>query len=146
MESSSATWVELETNIPRWGTLLRMFRRLEDRGEVRGGRFVGGAFRGEQFALPEVPDSLRAANSRKDHHAVTIAGADPMNLIGILVAGERIHAVHGRSFVFSTEEIERPMPVAAARVHHLRQRDRAEWNAPTRAANQSRQSSLFGGS
>ena len=138
--------VELETNIPRWGTLLRMFRRLEDRGEVRGGRFVGGAFRGEQFALPEVPDSLRAANSRKDHHAVTIAGADPMNLIGIIVAGERIHAMPGRYFVFSTEEIERPMPVAAATVHHLRQRDRAEWNAPTRAANQSRQASLFGGS
>ncbi|WP_348263859.1 DEAD/DEAH box helicase [Telmatobacter sp. DSM 110680] len=136
--------VELESNIPRWGTLLRMFRRLEDRGEVRGGRFVAGGFRGEQFALPEVIDSLRATNSRKDHHAVSIAGADPMNLIGILVAGERIHAVPGRSFVFSTEEIEKPMPVAAAPVHRLGQRDRGERNALTRAANQSQQVSLFG--
>jgi ATP-dependent helicase Lhr and Lhr-like helicase len=48
----------LESNIPRWGTLLRMFRRLEDRGQVRGGRFVSG-FGGEQFALPEVLQSLR---------------------------------------------------------------------------------------
>ena len=99
--------VALETNIPRWGALLRMFRRLEDRGEVRGGRFVGGGFRGEQFALPEVTESLRAASSRNDHHAVTIAGADPMNLIGVLVPGERIHAVPGRSFVFSTEQIDK---------------------------------------
>ena len=47
-----------ESNIPRWGILLRMFRRLEDRGLVRGGRFVSG-FGGEQFALPEVLDSLQ---------------------------------------------------------------------------------------
>ena len=46
--------VALENNVPRWGVLLRMFRRLEDRGEVRGGRFVNG-YRGEQFALPDVP-------------------------------------------------------------------------------------------
>ena len=113
--------VALETNIPRWGTLLRMFRRLEDRGEVRGGRFVGGGFRGEQFALPEVPESLRAASNRKDHQAVTIAGADPMNLIGILVDGDRIHAVPGRSFVFSSDEIEKPFPAASASVFHPRQ-------------------------
>ena len=51
--------VARESNIPRWGALLRMLRRLEDRGEVRGGRFVSG-FGGEQFALPEAVESLRA--------------------------------------------------------------------------------------
>jgi ATP-dependent helicase Lhr and Lhr-like helicase len=136
--------VALETNIPRWGVLLRMFRRLEDRGEVRGGRFVGGGFRGEQFALPEVPDSLRAANSRKDHHVVTIAGADPMNLIGVLVPGERIHAVPGRSFVFSTAETEKPVPAASSSIHQLRQRVHAERPATIGPSKQSRQVSLFG--
>ena len=138
--------VALETNIPRWGVLLRMFRRLEDRGEVRGGRFVGGGFRGEQFALPEVTESLRAASARNDHHAVTIAGADPMNLIGVLVPGERIHAVPGRSFVFSTEQIDKLTPVDPNPFHHLRQRERTERPATMRPANQSRQVSLFGGS
>ena len=51
-----------ESNAPRWGVLLRMLRRLEDRGQIRGGRFVAG-FSGEQFALPEVFDSLRSAEN-----------------------------------------------------------------------------------
>jgi ATP-dependent Lhr-like helicase len=89
-----------ESNIPRWGVLLRMLRRLEDRGEVRGGRFVNG-FGGEQFALPPVVESLRAAQTRNPRDNIAIAGADPMNLIGILVAGERVPAVPGRSFVYS---------------------------------------------
>ena len=86
-------------NVPRWGVLLRMFRRLEDRGEVRGGRFVNG-YRGEQFALPDVPPSLRATRGRQDRRAVTISGADPMNLVGILVPGDRIHAVPGGPLCF----------------------------------------------
>ncbi len=86
-----------ESNLPRWGVMLRMLRRLEDRGEVRGGRFVAG-FGGEQFALPEVVDSLRAVGQFKK--SITIAGADPMNLAGILIPGERVPAVPGRTFVF----------------------------------------------
>ena len=92
----------LESNNPRWGILLHMLRRLEDRGEVRGGRFVGG-FGGEQFALPDVLDSLRADKNRELKADVTIAGADPLNLIGILVPGERVPAVPGRSFVITNE-------------------------------------------
>ena len=88
-----------ESNIPRWGALLRMLRRLEDRGEVRGGRFVSG-FGGEQFALPEAVESLRAARTRSYPEAITIAGADPMNLIGILVPGDRVPAVAGRTFIY----------------------------------------------
>jgi ATP-dependent helicase Lhr and Lhr-like helicase len=89
--------VARESNIPKWGVLLRMLRRLEDRGEVRGGRFVSG-FGGEQFALPHAVDSLRAARHREMRETVTIAGADPMNLAGILFPGERVPAVPGKSF------------------------------------------------
>jgi ATP-dependent Lhr-like helicase len=134
----------LETNVPRWGLLLRMFRRLEDRGEVRGGRFVNG-FRGEQFALPEVPESLRASRSRQDHHAVTISGADPMNLVGILVPGDRTHAVPGRSFVFPAEQIAESAPVTSLPPRHLRQRSDMRQAKAVRLEKPSRQVSLFGG-
>ena len=95
----------LESNIPRWGALLRMLRRLEDRGEVRGGRFVSG-FGGEQFALPEVLESLHATKDRELKVDVTIAGADPLNLIGLLVPGERVPAVPGRAFVLTSDMLE----------------------------------------
>jgi ATP-dependent Lhr-like helicase len=91
--------VARESNIPRWGVLLGMLRRLEDRGEVRGGRFVSG-FSGEQFALHEAVDGLRAARDRHDQESITLAGADPMNLTGILVPGERVPAVSGRSLIY----------------------------------------------
>jgi ATP-dependent Lhr-like helicase len=89
-----------ETNLPRWRELQIGFRRLEDRAEVRGGRFVDG-FLGEQFALPVAVESLRA--SRKlplTGERVTIAAADPLNLVGIVVTGERIPAISGRNVTF----------------------------------------------
>ena len=91
--------VARESNVPRWGALLRMLRRLEDRGEVRGGRFVTG-FGGEQFALPEAVESLRAWRHRNSQAAVTVAGADPMNLASIIVPGERVAAVPGRTITY----------------------------------------------
>ena len=97
----------LESNIPRWGILLRMLRRLEDRGLVRGGRFVSG-FGGEQFALPDVLDSLHAIRNHEPKGDVTIAGADPVNLIGVLIPGERTHAVQGRVFVIKSNMLEQP--------------------------------------
>ena len=79
--------------------LLPVLRRLEARGEIRGGRFVSGPF-GEQYALPEAVDSLRAARretaARANEAPVTIAAADPLNLAGIVVPGERVPAVPGR--------------------------------------------------
>ena len=135
--------VASETNIPRWGLLLRMFRRLEDRGEVRGGRFVSG-FGGEQFALSHIVDSLRAANNRQDHHTVAIAGADPMNLIGVLVSGERVHAVPGKSFVFSTEEIEKSSLLTPMATHPVRQRTYPARSTTEKLDYQSRQVPLFG--
>jgi ATP-dependent Lhr-like helicase len=104
----------LESNIPRWGILLRMFRRLEDRGQVRGGRFVSG-FGGEQFALPDVLDSLRAAKNQGQQCDVTIAGADPVNLIGILIPGERVPAVPGRTCTITSRILELSGPIRAAR-------------------------------
>ena len=85
-----------ESVLPTWRELLTMFRRLEDRGEVRGGRFVSG-FIGEQFALPMAVESLRALRHRAPSgELVTVSAADPLNLVGILVPGERVPAVSGR--------------------------------------------------
>jgi ATP-dependent helicase Lhr and Lhr-like helicase len=84
-----------ESNAPKWRDLLGILRRLEARGEVRGGRFVNG-FGGEQFALPHAVDSLRAARTRDCTAIITVAAADPVNLVGILIPGERIPAIPGR--------------------------------------------------
>jgi ATP-dependent Lhr-like helicase len=89
-----------ETNLPKWRELQMAFRRLEDRGEIRGGRFVDG-FLGEQFALPVAVESLRA--TRKAHptgDTISLSAADPLNLAGILVPGERVPAISGRSVAF----------------------------------------------
>jgi ATP-dependent Lhr-like helicase len=84
-----------ESNAPKWRELLGILRRLEARGEIRGGRFVTG-FGGEQFALPEAVDSLRAARMRESHEEIAIAAADPLNLVGIVIPGERVPAVPGK--------------------------------------------------
>jgi ATP-dependent helicase Lhr and Lhr-like helicase len=76
--------VERETLLVPWRDVLRVYRRLEARGEVRGGRFVGG-FSGEQYALPEAIGTLRAVR-RQDPagELVAVCGVDPLNLVGIL--------------------------------------------------------------
>jgi ATP-dependent Lhr-like helicase len=84
-----------ESNAPRWRDLLNLLRRLEARGEVRGGRFVSG-FSGEQFALPEAVDRLRAARTRESAELLSVAAADPLNLIGIVLPGDRVPAVPGK--------------------------------------------------
>jgi len=89
-----------ESNLPKWRELLIAFRRLEDRGEVRGGRFVNG-FLGEQFALPEAVESLRAMrNIVASGETVTISAADPLNLVGFIVPGERVPAISGKYVSF----------------------------------------------
>jgi ATP-dependent Lhr-like helicase len=76
------------------------FRRLEDRGEIRGGRFVDG-FLGEQFALPVAVESLRATRKLPPTgEAITVSAADPLNLVGILVPGDRVPAISGKAVVF----------------------------------------------
>ncbi len=84
-----------EANAPPWRDLLRMLRRLEARGDVRGGRFVSG-FNGEQFALPEAVESLRGTRDLAHNEPLALAACDPTNLVGIVVPGERTAAVAGR--------------------------------------------------
>ena len=76
-----------------WRDLLRVYRRMEARGEIRGGRFVSG-FVGEQFARPEALDLLRhLRRSAKPGEQLEIAPADPLNLTGILLPGPRTGAL-----------------------------------------------------
>jgi ATP-dependent Lhr-like helicase len=92
--------LERETTIPRWRELLGMFRRLEARGSVRGGRFVNG-FGGEQFAVPEAVAGLRETRlTGRADEAITVAAADPLNLVGIVVPGDRPAAVPGKTVTF----------------------------------------------
>jgi ATP-dependent Lhr-like helicase len=93
-----------ESNIPKWRDLLGVLRRLEARGEVRGGRFVSG-FGGEQFALPEAVESLRIARSEVSEATIQVAAADPMNLAGIVAPGERVPSVPGKSVAFRKGQI-----------------------------------------
>jgi ATP-dependent Lhr-like helicase len=109
-----------EANAPKWRDLLPILRRLEARDEIRGGRFVSGPF-GEQYALPEAADSLRKARtqhaSRAAESPIVVAAADPLNLAGILVPGDRIPAIPGRTVSFqhgiSVEENPSPTNNAA---------------------------------
>ena len=86
--------------LPPWRELLRVYRRLESRGEVRGGRFVAG-FSGEQFALPEAIGMLRATR-RQDvtDQWVSVSGADPLNLVGILTPGAKLPALAGNRLLY----------------------------------------------
>jgi ATP-dependent Lhr-like helicase len=89
-----------EANLPPWRELVGAFRRLEDRGEIRGGRFVDG-FLGEQFALPVAVESVRAMRKLiAASETITLSAADPLNLVGILVPGERVPAISGNSVTF----------------------------------------------
>ena len=86
--------------LPPWRDLLRVYRRLEARGEIRGGRFVAG-FSGEQFALPEAIGMLREIRRRPDSGGlVSLSGADPLNLVGILTPGPRLAALTGNRVLY----------------------------------------------
>jgi len=87
--------VERETLLPPWRHLLQYLRRMEDRGEVRGGRFVDG-FSGEQFALTEAAGLLRRHEQAPQQHQVAVVGAtDPLNLGGVITPGAKTPAVFG---------------------------------------------------
>jgi len=83
-----------------WRELVRVYRTLEARGDIRGGRFVSG-MSGEQFALPEAVDRLREVRrSGPDDALIAISGADPLNLTGIVTLGDRIRASAGTRLVY----------------------------------------------
>ncbi|HEY1882705.1 MAG TPA: DEAD/DEAH box helicase [Candidatus Cybelea sp.] len=76
-----------ESLAPRWRELLLVLRRMEARGEIRGGRFVAG-FVGEQFALPEAVDALRAVRRTGESAQIRVGAYDPLSLAGIIVPAE----------------------------------------------------------
>ncbi len=88
-----------ETLAPPWRELLPALRKLEARGEIRGGRFVSG-FTGEQFARPEALDLLRSLRREPERNpAVTVANTDPLNLAGIILPGPRVSRLAIAGFV-----------------------------------------------
>jgi ATP-dependent helicase Lhr and Lhr-like helicase len=83
-----------ESAAPVWGRIVQVYRRLEARGEVRGGRFIGGVA-GEQYATPEAIELLRGVrDERPDDAIVVLAAADPCNLCGIITGEPRIAGIH----------------------------------------------------
>ena len=93
-----------------WRELLRVYRRLEARGDIRGGRFVSG-LAGEQFALPEaVAVARQVRRTKAAGDTVTISAADPLNLCGIITAGDRVPAVASTLITFRDGV---PLPSAA---------------------------------
>jgi ATP-dependent Lhr-like helicase len=119
---------EREGPLPPWRDLLRIYRRLEARGEIRGGRFVNG-FSGEQYALPEAVGSLREARRKgASGELVAVSGADPLNLVGILTPGPRLPALTANRVLYRDGV---PLAVrAAGETRILEQLNQAEdWEA-----------------
>jgi len=89
-----------EANAPPWRELARVYRRLEARGEIRGGRFVTGVS-GEQFALPDAVERLRETRrTAADGRCIAVSAADPLNLVGIVTSGDRVRASAGHRLVY----------------------------------------------
>ena len=116
-----------EAAAPRWRELLRVYRRAEARGEIRGGRFVSG-FVGEQFALPEAVEMMRSVRRKTPDGDVSVVSAcDPLNLVGILTPGPRATALLGNRVAYKDG-----VPVATLQSGELSWR--VEPDGPTRSA------------
>ena len=86
--------------LPPWRDLLMCCRRLEARGEIRGGRFVASVT-GEQYAAPEAIGLLREARRKpREGHYVSLSGSDPLNLVGIITPGARLPALAGNRVLY----------------------------------------------
>ena len=89
-----------ETNAPRWRDLVRVYRRAEARGEIRGGRFVAN-FVGEQYAIPEAVERLRTMRrTDRDDRFIVLSACDPLNLAGITSPGARVPALLDNKVVY----------------------------------------------
>ncbi|WP_239649629.1 DEAD/DEAH box helicase [Methylocucumis oryzae] len=108
--------LEAEDIVPTWQDLLYVYRRLEARGEVRGGRFVQG-FAGEQFALPEAINQLKSNRDlANETEFIVLSSADPLNLTGIITPGKRLPAQSKYRILYKNG-----VPIAYA------QQGRVEW-------------------
>jgi len=114
--------------LPPWREILMCCRRLEARGEIRGGRFIAG-FSGEQYALPEAVAPLREARRRPQiGQLVSLSGADPLNLLGIVTPGPRLPALAGNRLLYRDG-----LPIAAYAAGEVRLLEslgpKEEWEA-----------------
>lgn len=119
---------------PPWRDLLVQYRRMESRGEIRGGRFVAG-FVGEQFALPEAVESLRAlrrAGTVRGGPEIRLSGADPLNLAGIILPEPRVPALPSNYVVFRDGVAIRSGSYPRAADHAAGQSDRGLIALPRR--------------
>jgi hypothetical protein len=110
-----------ESLMQSWRDVLVQYRRMELQGEIRGGRFVSG-FTGEQFALPEAVESLRALRKQNVSsvisHEMKLSASDPLNLAGIILPGPRVPAVPSNFLVFRDGVVVRA--VQARTIHEYR--------------------------
>jgi ATP-dependent Lhr-like helicase len=112
-----------ETNLPPWRDLVRVYRRLEARGEIRGGRFVAG-FGGEQFAASDAVGRLRAVRKMEKIAELTVlSAADPLNLVGILTPEGRVPAIHSNRIL-----LRDGLPIAALEAGEVRRLAPSEMN------------------
>jgi ATP-dependent Lhr-like helicase len=107
--------LQRESGLPPWRELVRVYRRMEARGEIRGGRFVAG-FGGEQFAAPDAVGRLRAVRKMEAlDELVVLSAADPLNLVGILTPQARIASIYRNRIL-----LKDGVPIAALEGGELR--------------------------
>jgi ATP-dependent Lhr-like helicase len=99
-----------ESAAPPWHMLVRTYRRLEARGEIRGGRFVSGVA-GEQYALPEFIPILRAASDEPDEKLLILPATDPLNLTARISPGPRVPALPGQLIGVAGGKVGAHVPV-----------------------------------
>jgi ATP-dependent helicase Lhr and Lhr-like helicase len=115
-----------ESHLPPWRDLVRVYRRMEARGEIRGGRFVSG-FGGEQFAAADAVGRLRnVRKSPKMEELIVLSAVDPLNLVGILTPEDRVPAINRNRILYRDG-----LPIAAVeggQVRRLAESDITEDN------------------
>ena len=94
-----------ESAAPNWYALVRTYRCLEARGEIRGGRFISGVA-GEQYALPDIIARLRTPADGPDEMPLVLAATDPLNLTGQIAASPRVPALPGHMIVIARGQIQ----------------------------------------
>src|SRR5207237_2757001 len=115
--------LQRESQLPPWRDLVRVYRRLEARGEIRGGRFVAG-FGGEQFAAADAVGRLRAVRkSEKIDELVVLSAVDPLNLVGILTPEDRVAAIYRNRILYRDG-----LPIAAVEGGQVRRLAQSELN------------------
>jgi ATP-dependent Lhr-like helicase len=123
-----------ERGLPPWRRLLDLYRRWEAQGEIRGGRFVAGVA-GEQYALPGAVEALRAVRREPDETAdVVISAADPLNLAGVLLPGERISPLSGLAIVLRNGAVVDTGPYGAVAASRRAAADAARQKAAAPAS------------